>query len=90
MGWRLQLSIVIPFEDKITKRVSITNQLSNGVKAVSGIQINHKRVEQSNNQTILGRFEPERFSDAMDNLPAVHDAVLDEIIYEMEVEGMNN
>ena len=40
--------------------------------------------------TAMGRFEPERFSDAMDNLPAVQDAVIEGIMNEMETdEGKN-
>ena len=41
--------------------------------------------------TAMGRFEPERFSDAINNLPMVQDVVLDGIIDEMETEeGIND
>ena len=35
------------------------------------------------NDTVLGRFEPERFSDAINNLPIVQDVILDGIVDEM-------
>ena len=40
--------------------------------------------------TAMGRFEPERFSDALDNLPAVQDAVIEGIVNEMETDEGGN
>ena len=59
-------------------------------------QIHHviggqRGIRKKSDATAMGRFEPERFSDAIHNLPAVQDAVLDGIIDEMETEeGRNN
>ena len=36
--------------------------------------------------TAMGRFEPERFSDAINNLPVVQDAVVDGLMDEMDTE----
>lgn len=44
------------------------------------------QVKEEGNQTKLGRFEPESFSDAINNLPAVQDVVLDGIMDEMKTE----
>ena len=53
-------------------------------------RIKPERVKREGIQTVLGRFEPERFSDAINNLPAVQDAVLDGIMDEMETEEGRN
>ena len=49
-------------------------------------RMKRNRVKGEGVQTVLGRFEPERFSDAINNLAVVQDAVIDEIIDEMETE----
>ena len=50
-------------------------------------KLKQKQAKREGDQTVLGRFEPEQFSEAINNLPVVQDAVLDEIMNEMETEG---
>lgn len=86
-------SFAINPEPQINRRNESRNvrhiKKRNGLKNKLRLELK-TQIKQKGDGTAMGRFEPERFSDAINNLPAVQDAVLDGIMDEMQTEGMKS
>merc|ERR1712228_378420 len=75
------------------KKLNAESQIKPQLKrhhALNNLNLPSKRVKGEGNQTILGRFEPESFSDAINNLPVVQEEVIDDIVEEMKTESDKN
>ena len=83
------MTIYLYSSKKMVKNdVQNTNILKSEPQCRQGIVLKEKWVK---DPTAMGRFEPERFSDVINNLPVVQNVVLDGIIDEMETEeGMHH